>query len=776
MKTKPRTFSAFLSSHRAQDKLATRSRILLVLPLLALLMAPPYSLSRPSHLADKSTSALPEKISRQQPNGVPKHVPPTTRTIYAPTVGLEGWGEAELILNNNSPKKMDVTPTFYTAEGNLIAGQKLKLKPAEVRNVAVSDLLPPGHSQNNMGGMSLTYFSGMLELGAQITLLRQNGGRSVDIPVSSMKDYQSPVQEAVWWRPNDGQATIILGNASNAPIRVTASSSTSQSQEIDIGPFATEILHQQSNGRNDSASSSNGLAESLRLEVSGPMGSLRATGLVTSADKSFTTGIRFYDPQTILQPHLFATNFQVKGTTPHLVLKNTLDVPISARPRFLPLSGESGNPFELLPVIVDAHQAAEVDLGPLMTTAATRPDLEMVGVQVVNESGLTGLIGALCTTNPITQTTYDVPLRDSGPINNSTGSYPWRVDGDYSTLISITNGGDKPAQFTVTINYQQKSYGLNPQQLAVGQTAVFDLKKIRDEQRPARDGYRISRSATVGQFRWAIHRGDGTGRLIGRSQVVSVSRQVSSTYSCPLCCPPSFFDVVLNPDSFTMEPNESGLVSVYGREDDCYGNISEPYSWTADSCSSDNSGVLTATEQGDHVQTYAWSEGQATVVVWANGLAYSFDGSVCAEYSISLTGDSTGTIRDVPKIRDLDVEYIDTVGPGEVPECGRFKIIIKYDISCPPPSSSIEVSGTINDRADFEGDNVTMLSQSDDTEVCTFRLEATYRMRNSLDQSVGTGDANFTVTITDGSSGKTASRQGPSVEVRATIPGTGPCP
>jgi uncharacterized protein YbdZ (MbtH family) len=44
------------------------------------------------------------------------------------------------------------------------------------------------------------------------------------------------------------------------------------------------------------------------------------------------------------------------------------------------------------------------------------------------------------------------------------------VDGDYSTIISITSVGDKPVAFTVTINHERGKYVLNPQEVAVGST------------------------------------------------------------------------------------------------------------------------------------------------------------------------------------------------------------------------------------------------------------------------------------------------------------------
>ena len=40
------------------------------------------------------------------------HPAPMTQTVYAPTIGVQSFSKAELVLNNNSPNGMEVTPTF----------------------------------------------------------------------------------------------------------------------------------------------------------------------------------------------------------------------------------------------------------------------------------------------------------------------------------------------------------------------------------------------------------------------------------------------------------------------------------------------------------------------------------------------------------------------------------------------------------------------------------------------------------------------------------------
>lgn len=67
---------------------------------------------------------------------------PTQQTIYAPIFDLPEASGSEVVLNSRSPHVMDVTPTFYTAEGTPVTGETFQLQSAEIRTVDVKSLIP----------------------------------------------------------------------------------------------------------------------------------------------------------------------------------------------------------------------------------------------------------------------------------------------------------------------------------------------------------------------------------------------------------------------------------------------------------------------------------------------------------------------------------------------------------------------------------------------------------------------------------------------------------
>ncbi len=84
-------------------------------------------------------------------------------------------------------------------------------------------------------------------------------------------------------------------------------------------------------------------------------------------------------------------------------------------------------------------------------------------------------------------------------------------------------------------------------------------------------GQVIPASASGGQFSWGVWGSDPSARLIARNEVVSASRQVSSSFSCGTCCPPSMIGSRIEPSSFDLEIDASQNIEAIETDQDCYG-------------------------------------------------------------------------------------------------------------------------------------------------------------------------------------------------------------
>jgi hypothetical protein len=508
-----------------------------------------------------------QSVEAQQPPQCPNCSPDMDRVIYAPTIGLPEADPGKIVLNCRSMHQMDVVPTFYTESGDAIAGDMVHLQPAEIRFVTIDSLIPEAdRGQHTWGGMSLSYFGKLMEVWAQITLPGVGERGSSDITFSVLNGAGSDSQEAVWWQPRPGKRVIVLGNSSGTSIHTTAQFADGTTEAMDIAAHATHYIRDNLGGNAPDGPAS------VKLTTVGPAGSLKANGYIMSTSNSpnnrFASSIRFYEPQTVVQPKLFATNFRAKNSSSHLLLRNTSTTVVTATPVFRPTEGD-GEPVTLPSVSINALQSVEVDLQPLLSAAATRTDLESVSVELENDKSPGSLIGALYVKNLSNGVRYDVPLRDSGRLRNSTGAYPWRLDGDYKTTVTVTSVGTESVGLRVLIFYNGGQYTLSPSDLAPGKSVRFDLRRIRDDQVPDQYGHVIPLSATGGQFDWGIINPSDQTRLAGRSEVVSAADNVSSSYSCNYCCPPQGPSYTVPPVSL-ME-GETANFSVTEWWYNCYG-------------------------------------------------------------------------------------------------------------------------------------------------------------------------------------------------------------
>jgi hypothetical protein len=519
----------------------SRKEILMLNPLAtasALFILGLVLICSPFHSSASNNAA---KIVKQPPRTekgaiqCPHCAPAGDQVIYIPLMDLPEAKESEIVFNSRSPKTMAVRPTFYKADGRELVGEVVRVDSAEIRYVKLKKLIPAGYREDrDWGGMTLSYYGNNREMWAQLRFLNVNGGNSVDEFFTVNSESRSDLYEAAWWAPKDSSSIVALGNLGDVASSVVVRFDDNVEQKIELGPHATELVRHESKEQPG--------AQSVSIRVTGVAGSVVPTGIIASADGSFNSVIRFYSPRFVKQAHLFATGFRVKDVTPHMVLKNTSSEQITALPKFITLAGiGAGQPVIIPEVTLAANETREIDLTQLFKEARGRKDLDRVSVEVLNSGPAGTLIGSLYGTDKNVSMNYETPLRDSGPIRTMTGSYPWKVSKDYTTIVYITNISDREAGFISQIQHDGDKYVIDPRTLKPGETAVFDLAKIRDEQMPDNVGRHIPRTTSIGQFKWAV-RGvtDGKLLLIGRAEMVSRSDLVSTSYSCNDPCPPTY--------------------------------------------------------------------------------------------------------------------------------------------------------------------------------------------------------------------------------------------
>ncbi|HEY2960833.1 MAG TPA: hypothetical protein VGJ37_00330 [Pyrinomonadaceae bacterium] len=226
-------------------------------------------------MVDESITKAIELRQQDKKNKCPHCGPIGDQVIYTPLVDLREARESEIVFNSRSPKTMEVSPTFYKADGTQIVAEKVSIKSQEIRYVKIKDLLPKyARGVRDSGGMTLSYYGTNREMWAQMRFLKVNSGSSVDEFFTVVSESRSDLYEAAWWTPKDSSSIIALGNVTGEATSVNVRFGDQPAQVVSLAPHGTQIVRQEGRSSDRPAS--------VRLEVIGAAGSVVPTGIISS--------------------------------------------------------------------------------------------------------------------------------------------------------------------------------------------------------------------------------------------------------------------------------------------------------------------------------------------------------------------------------------------------------------------------------------------------------------------------------------------------------------
>ncbi len=243
---------------------------------------------------------------------------------------------------------------------------------------------------------------------------------------------------------------------------------------------------------------------------------------------------------------------------------------------------------------------------------------------------------------------------------SSTGGYPWLIDERGSTIVFIKNSTKKPQKFHLDLIYPGGEWGSNLKTLSPGQTFKMDVREIRDSQVIGSEGNTVPPDAAIGHVYWSVF-GTGDKTLIGRAQIVSIEKGLTSTYECQCACSASYGSCRLTPPSVIGYPGDSQLFLPQQQNVNCFGT---PGSWFDVSI-----GGVSFSSQYPSVATIA-SNGQATALdvgttnLYASwtGTIYYWNGFGCTTQLVSANASASCEVQClIPTHEDTIITNWDTI-------------------------------------------------------------------------------------------------------------------
>jgi hypothetical protein len=224
---------------------------------------------------------------------------------------------------------------------------------------------------------------------------------------------------------------------------------------------------------------------------------------------------------------------------------------------------------------------------------------------------------------------------------------------------------------------------------------------MRDQQQPDRLGRTLPRDLDRGQFHWSISATPNEPKIIGRAEVVSRSARISSSYSCPTCCPDSGPAGSFDPNAYILAVDGFIYTNAHGDYYDCYsnhyqGSLSWTSMWTND--------TSIATVNGGTGQLHGIGLGGTNVAGEYDIVSWSTDGMDC--YRQYGTGSDNAPVLVSP-VYLIDTSEVGTTNSaaflGGIPfaslnisSCGgeRFGIKIRFDLASNTTVSNVDSSVT----------------------------------------------------------------------------------
>jgi hypothetical protein len=468
------------------------------------------------------------------------------------------------VLRNNTASDLTVTPALRTSNGVETPLTPVTIHPQEIKTLDLESAAIDGRAPQYVG----TYGSVILRYrspsqGSLFPMVMiHNIGHSIAYHIDATGEEQDAKPgslEGIWWLPNETATDyLLLTNLGSAPIRVDLSlyDSTGHEakQKIVLDAKTTnrlsvrQLVH---------ATGLSGTFGGIKIFAPAHEGSLASLHLVFDEKASFSAFMKMfdYDPSTKLEERDYAhTNAWTlrapmlalshpdpaltfpEGTIlrPQLFVRNALAKPVNISLRFnwrnASASGKAAGPaFRLGP-----YETRRIDVSALQTANILPKDANWASV-VLTTSGLPDEVVAVAAS-------YDETLRYGAqtPFSDQlafqwVGSL-WEYDAQHDSLITAGNGGTKPVQARLTINYNQgtQKYELE-QSLQPDEQMWIDVGKLIREHVPDKNGNVLPAGLTSGSYEIR----DLTDKFIGNlfeGKIVYDKTYGHVTYGCGGCC------------------------------------------------------------------------------------------------------------------------------------------------------------------------------------------------------------------------------------------------
>ena len=206
--------------------------------------------------------------------------------------------KSRLLLNNKSGNRLEVKPTLYGKNGEVLEIPPFTVVPNKGTLVDISDWVNIGGLSFEEGSIRLFHRGTKLILGAQIQITNEQNSHGFENKLSELRAFDSRRMESVWWNPkNQSETSIVLTNTLNKPLAVTAKLNSapnylSEPLKVNLQPHETRKLNIQRDFQNGEAFVGRQML-GMSVTHSGRPDSLLVWGMTKDSGSGYSNSITF---------------------------------------------------------------------------------------------------------------------------------------------------------------------------------------------------------------------------------------------------------------------------------------------------------------------------------------------------------------------------------------------------------------------------------------------------------------------------------------------------
>ena len=531
---------------------------------------------------------------------------------------------ATLMFNNKGPQAILATPTFYSLAGTRLQLAAISVPATSYIDVDMHQLLAGASDEFREGSLKISYQGISQQLGAQVKLVDPQNSLIWAEQLSYTTKYVSSRLEGVWWLPYENSETrIVVSNTSSGIVSATVTADgTSPSQSspttISLNPWETRVLDILSNivGHTNGHIHEKG---GVSIAHTGSPGAVIARIFIAKPNKGYSSAINFLDPEATVSSRWHGNGLRLRNINgaklyPVLIARNNGGQPSKIQGKIYFTKPNGSQDFVVIPQrTISANSTRVIELDNFIEQANVPNSVAFGGIELDYDTPKGTVITSVQSVSQNGNHVFQVPMFDPQNMPASAAGFPWKADGDFRTIVYVKNVTDQPRKYVTYLKYEGGTYSIRESDIAPHQTIAIDFRQLRDSQTHGAFDAVIPLNIDKGQIGWSMI-GNENKTLSTRSEQISLSRAVASTYSCGNCCPSSRFIDTVNPGYASIGVYDTEQFFTIGIIQDCMQNTT-PIQGGGDWSSSNVS--IAAVNGGGLAE--GMSPGEATITAqWMN--------------------------------------------------------------------------------------------------------------------------------------------------------------